>query len=126
MTVSTGTLALSLALLPHPVFAVLTAAAPCDLRRIKKQSVKVLTLSREGLRAGGEEEGGRSVQRHAGKWEGVPVRAVPLINGCSARRALLGGRHVARRARDVVIRDNGWTHRLKCPIRGVAPARGSG
>ena len=62
-------------------------------------------------------------------WEGgrgVPVRAVPLINGCSACRALLGVRHVARRARDVVVRDNGWTHRLKRPIGGVAPARGSG
>lgn len=57
---------------------------------------------------------------------GVPVRAVPLINGCSACRALLGVRHVARRARDVVVRDNGRTHRLKRPIGGVAPARGSG
>ena len=61
-----------------------------------------------------------------GRGSGVPVRAVPLINGCSACRALLGVRHVARRARDVVVRDNGWTHRLKRPIGGVAPARGSG
>lgn len=61
-----------------------------------------------------------------GRGRGVPVRAVPLINGCSACRALLGVRHVARRARDVVVRDNGWTHRLKRPIGGVAPARGSG
>lgn len=61
-----------------------------------------------------------------GRVRGVPVRAVPLINGCSACRALLGLRHVARRARDVVVRDNGWTHRLKRPIGGVAPARGSG
>lgn len=57
---------------------------------------------------------------------GVPVRAVPLINGRSACGALLGVRHVARRARDVVIRDNGRTHRLERPIGGVAPARGSG
>lgn len=57
---------------------------------------------------------------------GVPVRAVPLINRRSACRALLWGRHVAmaRRARDVVVRDNGRTHRLECPIGGVAPARG--
>ena len=61
-----------------------------------------------------------------GKGRGVPVRAVPLINGCSACRALLGVRHDARRARDVVVRDNRWTHRLKRPIGGVAPARGSG
>lgn len=61
-----------------------------------------------------------------GRGRGVPVRAIPLINGCSACRALLGVRHVARRARDVVVRDNGWTHRLKRPIGGVAPARGSG
>lgn len=61
-----------------------------------------------------------------GSGRGVPVRAVPLINGCSACRALLRVRHVARRARDVVIRDNGWTHWLKRPIGGVAPARGSG
>lgn len=61
-----------------------------------------------------------------GRGRGVPVRAVPLINGCSACRALLGVRHVARRARDVVVRDNGRTHRLKRPIGGVAPARGSG
>lgn len=57
-----------------------------------------------------------------GQW--VPVRAVPLINGCSACRALLGVRHDARRARDVVVRDNGWTHWLKRPIGGVAPVRG--
>lgn len=57
---------------------------------------------------------------------GVPVRAVPLINGRSACGTLLGVRHVARRARDVVIRDNGRTHRLERPIGGVAPARGSG
>lgn len=61
-----------------------------------------------------------------GLGRGVPVRAVPLINGRSACGALLGVRHVARRARDVVIRDNGRTHRLERPIGGVAPARGSG
>lgn len=32
-----------------------------------------------------------------GTGNGVPVCAVPLINGCSACRALLGERHVARR-----------------------------
>lgn len=55
---------------------------------------------------------------------GVPVRAVPLINGRGACRALLRGRHVARRARDVVVRDNGRTHRLERPEGGVAPVRG--
>lgn len=56
----------------------------------------------------------------------VPVRAVPLINRCSACRALQEGRHVACRARDVVVRDNGRTHRLERPIGGVAPVRWSG
>lgn len=71
------------------------------------------------MHAGRWEEGARSWE---GGW-GVPVRAVPLINGCSACGALLGVRHVARRARDVVVRDNGRTHRLERPEGGVAPVR---
>lgn len=42
--------------------------------------------------------GGSSVERHAGEGQWVPVRAIPLINRCSACRALLGVRHDARRA----------------------------
>lgn len=67
---------------------------------------------------------GSRVERHAGRGQRVPVRAVPLIYGGSACGALLGLRRDARRARDVVVRDNRWTHWLKRPIGGVAPVRG--
>lgn len=55
---------------------------------------------------------------------GVPVRAGPLINRCGACRALQGRGSVSCRARHVVVRDNGRTHRLERPVGGVSPAEG--
>lgn len=52
----------------------------------------------------------------------VPVRAGPLINGGGACWALEGRSCVAGRARHIVIRNDGGTHRFKRPVGGVAPA----
>ena len=54
----------------------------------------------------------------------VPVGAGPLINRRGACRALQGLGSVSCRARHVVVRDNGRTHRLKRPVGGVSPAEG--
>lgn len=57
-------------------------------------------------------------------WVWVPVRAGPLINGCSSSRALQGWCSVSCWTRHIVVWDDRWTHRLKRPVRGVAPAKG--
>ncbi len=56
----------------------------------------------------------------------VPVRAGPLINGCSSSRALQGWCGVSCWTLHIVVRDDGWTHRLERPVRGVPPAEGGG
>lgn len=66
------------------------------------------------------------VDWHTGmRWTAwVPIRAVPLVQWCSAHRTLLLPRcHIARWTGDIVIRNHRRTHWLQCPIGGVSPVR---